>query len=337
MLERLTIPGVPNSCVPTLYVATGVKDVRLAQDNGLPYVRWSKGAKDLLVQVLRPVLEKKFPYIKWNKVLGYRKSISTTVVHVPGDEVEQPDESNGDQLAEPCEDGCIADIATSERSFTGSIMPGNQEMLSISEYLDDAASYVNLESLQQLELLPSFLGDIVDNIKKNLVAPLHWREGWNKKKRCCLGNYHGEHQLPNLIIIDVSASIPRGISATMLALADTLRSQVQADLIITGGVSLYFPHGKALPSPEEMRRRVPLGNERVCFYSIVTKQLHKQYGHIISFGDDDNPGDIAADVRCKVLHHYHTWRSKGRTGYAQCFHAEKEEFDRTWCNILKED
>lgn len=329
MLERLTIPGVPGSCVPTLYVAVNNADVRLAKDNGLPYVRWSAGAKDLLVQVLRPILEKKFPYIKWDEILGRRKNISTTIVHVPGGEDCHSSGLGSDGLP-------LADIATSERSFTGSTEPGNQEMLSISEYLDDAASYVNIESLQQLELLPSFLGDIVDNIKKNLVAPLHWREGWNKKKRCCLGDYHGEHQLPNLIIIDVSASIPRGISATMLTLADTLRSQVQADIIITGGISLYFPYGKELPSPDEMRSRVSLCNERKCFCNIVAKQLRKQYAHIISFGDEDNPGDIATDVRCKVLHHYHTWRAKGQTGYAKCFHAEKEVFDNTWCKILKE-
>lgn len=330
MLERLTIPGVPGSYVPRLYVAATAQDVRLAKDNGLPYVRWSAGANDLLIQVLRPVLEKKFPYIKWSKILGHRKSISTTIVHVPGEDDCQSSGVGTDESP-------IADIATSERSFTGSVKPDNQEMLSISEYLDDAASYVNLESLQKLELLPSFLGDIVDNIKKNLVAPLHWQEGWNKKKRCCLGNYHGEHQLPNLIVIDVSASIPRGISATMLTLVDTLRSQVQADIIITGGISLYFPYGVELPSPDEIRCRVPLGNESECFYRIVARQLHKQYGHIISFGDDDNPGKILSDVRCKVLHHYHTWKPGSPTGYALCFHAEKEVFDNTWCDVLGED
>ena len=331
MLERLTIPGVPDSRVPRLYVATTNQEVRLAKDNGLPYVRWSAGAKDLLVQVLRPALEKKLPYIKWSEVLGHRKSVSTCIVHVPGGEVEQDAEQPVSY-----EDKCIADIATNERSFTGSIEPDETKMLSISEYLDDASSYVNIESLQQLKLLPSFLGDIVDNIKKNLVAPLHWQEGWNKKKRCCLGNYHGEHQLPNLIIIDVSSSIPRGISATMLTLADTLRSQVQADLIITGGISLYFKYGEELPTPDEIRRRVPAMNERSMFELIVRSKLHKQYGHIISFGDNDNPGYIYSDVRCKVLHHYHTWQPGTQTGYAQCFHAEKEMFDNTWCNILEE-
>lgn len=330
MLERLTIPGVPSSCVPKLYVATNASDARLAKDNGLPYVCWSAGAKDLLAQVLRPVLEKRFPYVDWAKVLGGKKSIATAIVHVPGDK-------DCHSLGLGSDEAPLADIATEERSFTGSVEPGNQETLSISEYLDDTAGYVNIESLQQLELLPSFLGDIVDNIKRNLVAPLHWQEGWNKKKRCCLGNYHGEHQLPNLIIIDVSASIPRGISATMLTLADTLRSQVQADLIITGGISLYFPYGKGLPSPDEIRRQVPLGNERKLFLNIVTKRLHKQYGHIISFGDDDYPEDICTDVCCKALHHYHTWRKNGRTGYAKCFHAEEEVFDNTWCNVLKED
>lgn len=329
MLERLIIPGVPSDCVPRLYVATNNSDVRLAKDNGLPYVRWSAGAKDLLIQVLRPALEKKFPYIIWSQVLGHRKDVSTTIVHVPGGEDEESSQCEG-------EDSCIADIAISERSFTGSAEADSQKMLSISEYLDDASCYVNLESLQRLELLPSFLGDIVDNVKKNLVAPLHWREGWNKKKRCCLGNYHGEHQLPNLIIIDVSASIPRGISATMLVLADTLRSQIQADLIITGGISLYFKYGEELPTPDEIRRRVPAGNESQLFREIVESKLHKQYGHIISFGDQDNPGKIDTDIRCKVTHHYHTWSHDDRTGYAKCFHAEKETFDNTWCKILRE-
>jgi hypothetical protein len=330
MLERLIIPGVPSDCVPRLYVAADNSDVRLAKDNGLPYVRWSAGAKDLLIQVLRPALEKKFPYIEWAQVLGRRKNIRTTIVRVPGGENEEPSRCE-------CGDSCIADIAISERSFTGDAEVGSQEMLSISEYLDDASCYINLESLQRLELLPSFLGDIVDNVKKNLVAPLHWREGWNKKKRCCLGNYHGEHQLPNLIIIDVSSSIPRGISATMLVLADTLRSQIQADLIITGGISLYFKYGEELPTPDEIRRRVPAFNESQFFRKIVKGKLHKQYGHIISFGDQDDPGKIDTDIRCKVVHHYHTWSPNDQTGYAKCFHAERETFDNTWCQILRKE
>lgn len=373
MLQRVMIDGIE---LPRLYIAENAQDVRLAKSKGIPYIKWSRGQNELIKMLLRPTLERMFPHIKWDLVLGPRRRFRTTVEMVngssdltPTSEVgrldkhieEKPkgwkpkdhegpvEEDERCHAAEDEEVTEVADIARSERLFTGG---GGELMetykLSIEDYVGDMSSYVNIDVLQRLRLMPAFIGDILDCIRLNVSSGMYWSEGYNKKRALPVGRYDASGQLPNLVILDVSGSIPRGISATMIALVDTLRSQLTADLIITGSNSRFYPMGEKLPSPQKIRDMFGYGNESEDFFNILANNIRgRHYGHVFSFGDYDTPyyprfyDDQTMSLegtRVEHVHHYHT-RILDETGYAKwCMKLAKKpivEYDTSWCRVME--
>lgn len=346
MLERLSITGVN---LPRIYIAKNKHDAMLAQENGLPYIIWKHDNNELIKIILRPILEKMFPYIIWDKVLGPKRKFQTDVILVEGGKVEAESEATVNYEQET--NWNLADIATEERSFSGGydeddVQPYHKK-LPLEEYIGDANSSVDIEVLQKLQLLPKFIGDIVDCIKTNLCN-VKWREGYNKKLGAAIGTFNNSKELPNLIILDVSGSIPRGIAATMISLIDTLRTQVKADLIITSDISRYYPFGSELPDAQELRDMFSWGNEARQFYNILDTHISgKEWGHVISFGDNDCPEEFnylsddapfLPGTKIHCVHHFHT-SYRRMTGYAKWCHDVAylggEEYDTSWCKIIR--
>lgn len=350
---------------------------------GIPFVCWTKG-QDMLIRILlRPVLERMFPHIKWNKVLGPRRRFRTEVtisettdaidehedlkLGMPEQDrksVEIDDTIDEDDIEYPdvCmdEDGMLvehSDASSNERLFDG----GGHQMtlthnLDLEDYVGDLSSCVDLEVLQRLKLMPAFIGDILDCIKINIGSGMRWREGYNKRLGIPVGRFNSPGQLPNLIILDVSGSIPRGISATMISLIDTLRTQLSADLIITSSNSRYYPMGSELPDPQRIRDMFGYGNESVEFFEILSTYMRgHHYGHVFSFGDNDTPFYDSTSIRPNLegtivehVHHYHTgtayWNPQYdnslKTGYAKWCHMlarqPLEDYDTSWCTVIKD-
>lgn len=377
MLQRVAIEGIQ---FPRLYIAENMQDVETARANGIPYVRWKYGQEELVKQLLRPALEKMFPGIAWNKVLGRKKPVRSEVIICHGnihegdidvaeydaDDMldhqqfmdEFVDDLDHDWADEINEDGeyvrevpvaesrrdCIAD-----RSSEGYADAFYEDKLAIKDYVGDLSSCVNIDVLQKLGLLPAFVGDIVDCIKRNIGNSMRWTEGYTKKLGYPLGKFGCKPELPNLVIIDVSASIPDGIAATMLTLADTLRSQLNAELIITSRRSGYYPVGAELPKPQTLRDYYGRSNESAEFWRIIDKHIRgREFGYVISFGDYDCPGDVdrtgldMSNTIVHEVHHYHTgaylWRDDNWTGYAlwvnQCCPNAKQVFSTDWCSVM---
>lgn len=379
MLQRVMLDGIQ---LPKLYIAENAKDAKIAKENGIPYVRWNEGQDALIRMLLRPVLEQMFPHIKWNVVLGRRRKFKTKVTiyesHEEISDIENIDEYPADMVTEnewqPINSGIEidgnddveiddenvifedADITTSTRLFH------NEEAtelvtvrkLDIEDYIGDMNSYVNIEILQRLRLMPAFIGDILDCVKLNIGSGLYWSEGYNKRRGLPVGRYNSSPQLPNLVILDVSGSIPRGISATMISLIDTLRTQLSADLIITSTHSRFYPMGSTLPKPQRIRNMFGYGNEDVDFFGILTKEIRgRHYGHVFSFGDFDTPDYrefkkhpekwSLEGTTVEHVHHYHTgkWaygQKNLKTGYAEWCHmlskAPMEDYDTSWCHVI---
>lgn len=376
MLQRVELNGVT---LPRLYIAEDNADVRKARENGIPYIKWNLGIKELLRQLLRPTLEKMFPGIKWDKVLGPKVSFRSKVTICEHCDTSEIDHSQIDiegfdnqseidkqhEYAEKLDDiysdydpkGELTenvDIAKSDRSFTNKNRTESvfERKLKLADYVGDMTSSVNLEVLQELQLMPKFIGDIMECIKSNLSTRTHWTEGYNKKLGVPVGTFSSPSELPNLIILDVSGSIPRGISATMITLIDTLRTQVNAELIITGSNSVYYSITDDLPDPQAIRDYFGYGNETRDFYAILQKKIsNRNWGHVISFGDDDYPGlgylsenreetaRVLSNATVKAVHHYHTNQSFTKTGYAKWCHYlnsdMEEHYDTSWCEIME--
>lgn len=372
MLRRVQLDGVP---LPVLYLAENAEDIRQAKAHGIPYIKWSRGHDQFIRYLLRPTIERLFPGISWHKVLGPKRPIKSQVIMVPGlidegdhqiaeydaeamleKQLEHTPETNS-SMAKPDDDGYynrLVDVAMDRRDIGRDFSDEGYDSfepdrLSVYEYIGDISSYVDIDILQKLKLLPKFVGDVADCIRANLSDSMYWTEGYNKKLGFPLGNIRSRGSLPNLIIIDCSHSIPDGIASTMLTLADTLREQCNAELIITSKRSGYYPIGAQLPTPQTLREYYGRSNEGAEFWAILGKYIAgREFGHVISFGDNDNPAGYARwqgvkipkmeSTKVHAVHHFHTW-SKKATGYAQWVHQyadpDEVEYNTSWCNVMK--
>ena len=334
MAYKLKLGNIP---LPELYVCSNSVDAEKMRENGIPYIIWRGSQEKLVKLVMLPTLKRLFPHIKWSKVLGIKKR-QEIVVHVPGTDPDEVIESNS-IIANHDGDENVADVADDERVFSreNTVIENDVELGAfVGEF------NVNIEELQALKLLPEFMDDITTSIKKNLYG-YNWYDGYNKKLKCCLGNFNAGSNLPNLIILDVSCSIPRGIADTMLALIDTLRSQANADLIVTGATSYYWKAGDPLPTPEKLRKMVPQGQESSMFINIMEDHiLGKRWGHVIAFGDEDTPYQFYRNsysgTSVKEVWHYHTWNNNRKCGYAKWVSIVDpnavEHYNNKWCSMM---
>lgn len=315
-MHQLKAAGVK---LPKIYVCDNDSDTEVCRSNGIPYVKWKGSDEQLIKLVFYPVLKDMFPYVKWEEILNI-------------DSIEDP--------------GIVYQKGTYNR-YHGS--HHGECTIPLTEYCGDLKHKVNVDQLQDLKLLPKFLGDIADNIREN-YADYMFVEGWNKKYGAPVGHYDPTSQAMNLVIVDVSCSIPFGIAATLLSLADTMRTNAKAGLIITGGISLYYDIDDELPSPQRLRRMVPRSNEGEMFAKIIQQHIvGKHIGNVICFGDNDSPeffsyGENSVKnlsfegTQVDAIWGYHT-RYNELPGY--CLWAKKLNenaeihIDRTWCSCIE--
>lgn len=373
-MHRLQVGGLP---LPEIYVCDRPGDAEVLADAGIPYIKTKLSDIDIVKIILFRVLEKKFPRIKWREVLGINPTRRLNVI-VPGhkveehedDEVEDPiddeveeeeaDEESGCDEAEEDPEPMVRDEPKGHRaSFIAEDYREFEHMgeeviadraIPVDEYCFDEASHVNVETLQALGLLPKFMDDAADAIRINLENRMRWRECWNKRLDAAVGDVGYGTEAANLIILDISGSIPEGISATMLQLVDSLRSQTNAEVIITGSTSMYWGDGEDLPDPEWIRRHIGYNNEAKRFFEILRDHVAgRHFGNVISFGDNDSPyyrfsredtpeNNPVIGVQVDRVLHYHTTYEM-ETGYARwvkifCPDAE-QVIDTSWCEVMR--
>lgn len=367
-MHRLSCDGLP---LPEIYVCDNESDARALSEAGIPFVRTHEDDLTIVKFILYRILEKKFPHIMWKKVLGINPAETMNVivttdrkdgesegkVLVAGEEHRADVTDDEDEVSSGGKGIHNSGIADNTRRFDNDGGEAEYNGIDISVYCNDVNNYVNLEVLQSLGMLPRFMSDIADAIRLNIYDAAMWRECYNKKVGACVGQFDVSNDAPNLIILDISGSIPGGVSATMLQLIDSMRTQVSADLIVTGSTSLFWESGSDLPSPHWIRSHIGCGNESVQFARILRDHVAgRHYGNVISFGDYDSPSDyesysfrdkydtdfrtflnVMSGTRVDRVMHYHTLRND-RTGYAEWVRVicpdVVEEFDRTWCSCM---
>lgn len=310
-MRQLKVGTLP---LPEIYVVDNEIDISNCKKLGVPFIIWKDDYELLIKLVLFPTLKKMFPYIKWEEYLGIRECIygsGTPVIHKPisnkqldksttknsvsfndvkewqENKIEQlnhnePIESKGDHYG--YDSGSIYERVMDSNGLDSSLC-----QVSLNDCVGDLSMYVNIDELNALHLLPKWIGDINDCIRTNIQDYI-WQEGYNKKTGIPIGNFITNSNLKNLLIIDVSMSIPAGIAATMLALCDTLRNKINADLIITGATSGFYPINESIPSAQELRQLHGRSNESKMFYSILNEKIFgREWGNVIAFGDNDTP------------------------------------------------
>lgn len=299
---------VGNLKLPLIFVAKDEDDAYAAKQVGVPYIIWDGDQDSLVRLIMRPTLEKMFPHVNWERM--YRGLPKMPKINTPSNKtvkqfiptkgtmdyleklqeairaIENGDKTYSDYKLEEGRSGRVNDGGTVCTSTPDEIVFYDQDL---HDAVGDMTAQVNIEELQVLGLLPQWLSQVANAVRR-MSNGTDWEDGYNKKLGACVGNHTYASMAPNLIILDVSASIPEGISATMLSLIATLRNQADADLIVTGSTSGWYPKHEPLPSPQSLRAAHGRSNESAMFNEILkTHVLGKHWGNVICFGDSDTP------------------------------------------------
>jgi hypothetical protein len=221
--------------------------------------------------------------------------------------------------------------------------------LNVEEFIADISYQVDIDCLKELNVIPTwFSSKIEDAIKSNILSSIVWNPALYNKK---LGNTSGNITLStpdrNLIIIDISASIPKSIAKACLLLSKTMVTQFFADLIITGARSGLFDYTEVDNLDiDQIYQDYGQNNECKDFRAIVSQ--HRSYDNVIVFGDYHTPLDNwgeeiriskkqAYDVcnfKVNKIYSFHTTSSSALAGYADMFDCANVEHITKWVTDL---
>jgi hypothetical protein len=159
------------------------------------------------------------------------------------------------------------------------------------EFTRDTSCVVHVDKIKELNIIPVWLDTIEQAVSTNIQNfSLYNPYMYNKK----LGGMYGEMEPTspkrNLIIIDISGSIPKACSSTALTLGKTLSESFYADLLITGSKSTLYDYSE-IPglNVQSMYDENGMDNDQVWFKNLVSG-FRKEYGTVICFGDNHSPG-----------------------------------------------
>jgi hypothetical protein len=240
---------------------------------GVSYVIAEEVDFALLFRLMVPTLEKQHGYFNWSEIYE-----SITGIPYRPQRVFQQVDNGSDGTGHTYTDGgpSICEI-------------------SLDEQAREEATYVDLDMLTELAMVPAFMTSIRDAITVNVTNGFVWQDGYNKKTSICSGSLVEQPMPRSLIILDISGSIPDGVAAGMLTLIKTITDVVSADLIVTGGSSYFYTLEETRQLDiREVRRKISHSNEAVMFYEIL--ETHDMnYQNVITFGDSDHPGRFGGE------------------------------------------
>ena len=232
---------------------------------------------------------------------------------------------------------------------------------SFNEFVKDSSAYVDIETLKNLNIFPTWLSKVEDAISTNIHNFATYNSNmYNKKLEGMYGGIDMKPPNKNLIIIDISGSIPRAVSTTCLTLAKHLAETFYSDLLITGSKSTLYSYEEILEL--DIKRLYDdngMDNDQEYFRKLVISD-ERHYQTAIVFGDNHHPGmrwsneynkeaikisDADGVKLCKwkidKLISFHTENSKRSynknqiAGYARWFSPDDTEHIEDWVEYLK--
>lgn len=330
--------------LPEVYFITdrsSIKDLPI----GIPFIYGNKEDEDALIRLLeyetlfKSAKATGFPF-RFEKILeenGYDDLISFWFSHPMY--LEYTSEGLCDDDGELIED---LDPVTSE------------DVGSFRTFIRDNAVYVNIQKLKDLNVFPIWLDKLEDAIRTNIHNYAVFNDNmYNKKLEGMYGALDLVSPSKNLIVIDISGSIPKGVSSTCLALSKHLSESFYADILITGSKStLYSYENLHELNIHTIYDENGMDNDQTWFKNLVTKDK-RCYKTAIVFGDNHSPCDSWSNKynsgnsvisredgkkMCKweieKLISFHTSSSKEIAGYADWFEPKEIEHITSWVEYL---
>ena len=161
---------------------------------------------------------------------------------------------------------------------------------SLKNYIRDCSAYLDIQKLKDLQVFPTWLTSIEEAIETNLHRFATFDTNmYNKKLDGMYGGISLHSPNKNLIIIDISGSIPRSVSATCLALSKNLAESFYADLLITGSKSTLYPYEEIQTlDVNKVYEDNGMDNDQVWFRKLVSGD-NRKYQTVVVFGDFHSP------------------------------------------------
>lgn len=214
-------------------------------------------------------------------------------------------------------------------------------VLSVEDFVEDQY-IVDFDRLSELKILPVWLDDIRTSIETNIINEVTFDPtAFNKQLGMNLGSAIVKNNKKNLLILDVSGSIPSGVVVTITNLAKLMSKKFYADIMITSGKTVLIDYDDVPTSNiVEIARKSGYNNEGKMYKAIVEEP--KDYNTVISFGDNDAPGNfdkigvLVPRFKIETLYSLHTDKhSDNVTGYAKCFKPKTTIKVKDWVNTIK--
>jgi len=215
-----------------------------------------------------------------------------------------------------------------------------QYALDINDFVEDQY-LVDFDKLSELKILPVWLDDIKSAIQTNIIDEVMFNPlAFNKQLGMNVGYSDIKHNLKNLLILDISSSMPKAVVLTITNLAKLMSKKFYADVILTGKRSHLIDY-EDVPNADIVGavREYGGGNEGEMFIKIVGE--HRKYNTVISFGDNDSPtyyfnkGE-KCNFEVETLYSLHTdKRSNEITGYVRCFKPKTTHKVKNWINTIQ--
>lgn len=272
----------PRLQLPIVYLVETQKDL-LTLPLGVPFIRGKLNEYDNCVQMLEfEVLWKSMKAtgfkFKWEEILarnGFKNTWKYGIAKSSG--CLEVFESDEDWREAGKIDGKVK-------------LENPDEVVDISHHLNEISYKVNIDVIKELKLLPSWLDDIEKAISENILNSVTYNPAlYTKKLGLPLGGVEFNTARKNLIIIDISGSIPNGIAGTMVSIAKTLVEQFYADIVITGGKSVLYEYDKIDQlNATKIIKELGRNNDQKYFVNLVKEP--RKYKTAIVFGDNDYPG-----------------------------------------------
>lgn len=213
--------------------------------------------------------------------------------------------------------------------------------IEINDFVEDQY-VVNFDRLSELKILPKWLDDLKSSVEQNIIDEVMFDPtAFNKQLGLNVGNGIVKHNAKNLLILDVSGSIPRAVVKTTVALAKLMSKKFYADVLITSGQSVLIDYDDVQSTDiEAQANKSGSGNEGEMFSKIISEP--KDYNTVIAFGDNDNPEyylnqkSIPCKITVETLYSLHTnKRSENIVGYARCLKpTNKPIIVRDWVETI---
>lgn len=180
------------------------------------------------------------------------------------------------------------EIDATSKSLT---VPIQKDSTMFKDFIRDTSAYVDISKLKSLNVFPVWLNVIEEAVATNIHNFAVFNDNmYNKKLEGMYGGIDLVSPNKNLIIIDISGSIPRAVSTTCLSLAKNLSESFYADILITGGKSTLYTYEEIHTlNIESLYKTNGMSNDQFYFKNLLT-ETERSYKTAIVFGDNDHPG-----------------------------------------------